>query len=265
MAGLGTLARNLRQVVNTKRAHLYLTELDASDSPVWSDPNQTGDTPVRRFQYYPDTISDTKSVNYQTKDVPGGSLPLYQWVNGGERLITFTAVFTTDTDHYLADEEFHGDLDVFSANLESRADAHVGRLRSHGVSDRNVWIPSAIAWLRQFMLPRYGETGDTGVPFTEAPRKLRLTLPGTFISASGGGGGASSRGGLHCIMTQCDVTYVALFPSGNPRIAEVSLAFSEVPQRAGRVHFPRADRTMVSLAAKYRPPHGHTSGSNGSS
>lgn len=262
MAGLGTLARNLRSVVNPKRATLFLTELDATGSPILGG---NSGPPMKRLQYYPESITDSKAVNYQTKDVPGASLPLYQWVSGGERTISFTAVFTTDTDHYQANSVSGrtADDDPVSQSLSNRASAQLGHLKGKGVSDYNVYIPAAITWLRRFMYPSYGLTGGIGVPTTRAPRKLRLTMPGTYISRTGMSGGSSGKGGLHVIMTQCDVTYQAVFPSGNPRIAEVELAFAETPQQGGRVHFPRVGDDIDIFSKDYSLIPG--SGNDGSS
>lgn len=236
MAGLGTLARGLNPVANTRKSYLYLTELDETDAISQVDGRPT----VRRFQYFPESISDSKAVNYQTKDVPGASLPLYQWVSGGERTIQFTAQFTTDTDHYLASNFGDiGEASLQSKSVLGRVGKHRERTDAAGVTDRNVYIPAAVAWLRRFMYPSYGDTQAVGVPLTHPPRKLLLTVPGSHLSWGGGRGGMSNNGGLVCIMTQCDVSYIQFFPSGNPRIAEVSLGFAEVAQKGGVVQFPR--------------------------
>lgn len=264
MAGLGTLARNLRSVVNPKRAYLYLTELGPTGSPILG---AKSGPPMKRLQYYPESISDSKAVNYQTKDIPGASLPLYQWVSGGERTITFTAVFTTDTDHYQANSVTGraASDDPVGMDLSKRASAQLGHLKSNGVTDYNIYIPAAITWLRRFMYPSYGPTAGIGMPRTQAPRKLMLTMPGSYISRGGMGGGTSGMGGLHVIMTQCDVTYQAVFPSGNPRIAEVSLAFAETAQRSGRVHFPRVNDEIDVFSKDYGLSTEHGSGTSGSS
>lgn len=264
MAGLGTLARNLRSVVNPKRAYLYLTELGHTGSPILG---AKSGPPMKRLQYYPESISDTKAVNYQTKDIPGASLPLYQWVSGGERLISFTAIFTTDTDHYQANSATGraANDDPASQALSQRASAQLGRLKGSGVTDYNIYIPAAITWLRRFMYPSYGPSVGVGVPTTKAPRKLMLTMPGTYISRGGMGQGTSGLGGIHVIMTQCDVTYQQVFPSGNPRIAEVSLAFAETPQRAGRVHFPRVGDSVDVFSKDYTLSTENGSGTSGSS
>jgi len=256
--GLGTLARGLRPVLNTRRAYLYLTELDENDAIA----TVRGRPVVRRFQYYPESINDAKQVNWSPKEVMGASLPLYEWISSGERTISLTAVFTTDTDHLMESAE----LGNFGSAVVGRVIKHSERLKAAGVSGQNVWIPGAIAWLRRFMLPRYGETAEVGVPRTSPPRKLLFTAPGTFISTAGGDGGFSSTGGLYVIMTSCDVTYTALFPSGNPRIAEVSLSFAEVPQVGGRVKFPRVTDALDALVDEtYVLGADHDTGSAGSS
>src|SRR5690606_21461705 len=113
-----------------------------------------------------ETITDTKSINYQAKEIPGGSLPLYQWVSSGERAISFEAVFTADVD-------LASDKDAFT------------KLVSKGQSHRNVDVRSALVWLRRFMLPRYVEEKQ-GVPLTQSPRKCVLYIPNSGIGLNGG-------------------------------------------------------------------------------
>lgn len=262
MPTLGSLASGLRTVVNARRGDVYMIELDREDRPLSANarplsadlggvasgaPSDTR----RKFQYFPDSFTDTKAVNYSTKEVPGGSLPIYQWVNSGARSIAFTAVFTTDVDHYAfkaPPSPLGADGGAGESGLVAKAEAAAERLKAVGVNERNVYIPGALAWLRRFMLPRYGEQSEVGVPFTEPPRKLLLVFPGTNIHLSGGGNGFSENSALLCIMTQCDVTYEALFPSGNPRIVTVQLSFNEVPQKAGSVRFPQVTPALDARA-----------------
>lgn len=44
----------------------------------------------------PNSITETKSANWVKHYIPGQSDPLLQWVNGSERVITFTAFVTKD-------------------------------------------------------------------------------------------------------------------------------------------------------------------------
>lgn len=265
MTTLGTLAAGITTVSAVRRSEVFLTELGADDRPLTSSSHNidfSQNVPQwRKFQYFPETIADTKQVGYQPKEIPGGSLPLYQWSNSGERTISFTAVFTTDVDHLLAKETIDfsftgGTTSIGSAlgdqtlpsgteerlrTVDGAVNASYTRLQAAGEQDRNPFIPGMLIWLRRFMLPRYGDNAEIGVPITQPPRKLLLHMPGTEFELFGGGGGFSAPGGgMLSVMTTCDINIEALFPSGNIRIATVSLAFAEVPQQSGTVKFPSA-------------------------
>jgi hypothetical protein len=179
------------------------------------------------FQYWPDTVSDTKTVNWAAREIPGGSLPIYQWISSGERIVSFTATFTSD-------------MDLASSN----ASADLGnRLKNVGQARRNVDIRSAIAWLRSFMHPTYGSPTEVGVPLAIAPQRIKLILPGSGIGVGGAAAvDLNDVDEILCVMTQCDVTYESSFPSGLPRVVTVGLAFAQIAQRAdvGVVTFPDA-------------------------
>lgn len=224
MAGIVSLASvlsggTLFQKTNKKRQGAYFYELAEDGSPV---------DPIYSFQYYPDSITDTKAVNWSTKDIPGSSLPIYQWISSGAREIAFTAVLTCDNDLL--------DTEAIENNLWARLD-------DMGEGQKNIDIRTAIILLRKFMLPAYSkEPGAVGVPLAYAPRKIRLLMPGTGIGLSGGESEVISfvnPDELSAIMLQCDVTYVSQFPSGLPRIAEVQLSFAQTAQYNGsKVDFP---------------------------
>lgn len=210
---------------------MYLVELDPKSGQIRDDVDT-----ARRFQYFPESITDSKAINYATKDVPGGSLPLYQWVNSGARTITFTAIFTTDVD-YIGQSSNPGEA---IGNTQER-------LKASGLEGDNVYIPGAIAWLRRYMLPTYSEelTG-VGTPEVKAPPVLLLVFPkNTRISRSGGTVVMANADALPCIMQTCDVTYEQFFPSGLPRIATVSLSFAEVAQIGRSVIFPQAPEVFT--------------------
>jgi hypothetical protein len=203
--------------LGSRYTHVAIVELDKNDVDFGA--------PLR-FQYFPESITDTKQVNWSPKDVPGGSLPIYQWNSSGERAITFNAVFTTDIDFSM------------EALGSSKSASTLESLKSTGESARNVDIRSAILWLRRFMMPSYEDGGNQ---LTTAPRKLQLHMPGTGIGMAHGG----HSGGLHdgkdyitALMTGCDVTWVQFFPSGFPRIATVALSFVQIAQFNSVICFP---------------------------
>lgn len=224
MPSLSSLAESLgATVLGEKTSSVAIEEFDEKD--------ESTKYSILRFQYFPESISDTKGVNWSPKEIPGGSLPLYQWTSSGERGISFQGVFTTD-------------VDFSQEGVDTNADALFTALQSQGQGARNVDIRSAVLWLRRFMMPRY-ETSSTnvGTPLTRAPHKLRLHMPGTGIGTSHGG----LSNGLHddqdyitAIMLGCDVEWIQFFPSGMPRIATVSLSFAQIAQFNGMISFPAA-------------------------
>ena len=72
-----SLSEALGPSVNDSRGSVILIGLNAVD-----------DSPEEYFvlQYYPESFTDTKAVNWQQKEIAGGSLPLYQCsVNQSQR------------------------------------------------------------------------------------------------------------------------------------------------------------------------------------
>jgi len=221
MVALSSLTRPPFSKVSQRKVAAYIVPLKANGEP------ETGD--ALRFQYFPESVSDTKAVNWAPREIPGASLPIYNWISSGERTISFTAVFTTDVDLVVAEKnKGFGTSDIAT------------RLKNIKAEDRNVDIRAAVLWLRAFMLPTYDTEGPLGVPAATAPPRLLLVFP---KSGMGTAGGAYITGNvpdeLQCVMTQCDVNYEAWFPSGLPRVATVSLAFAQVAQNpSGAVTFP---------------------------
>ncbi len=245
MPSLTSLSAALGTNVPSKTSKAYLIELDKkTDAPAKGYADKGS---YVAFQYFPETVSDSKSINYQTKEVPGGSLPLYQWISSGERLISFSAQFTCDVD-------LSGGGNVLATTIaeaiaqESASQALQRRLKAAGQSRRNPDIRAAIAWLRRFVLPSYTDQ------LSRAPNKLKLFMPGSGLGLAGGAMGDianGSRDSIVSVMTQCEVTYEAFFPSGLIRTATVQLAFAQIPQLAGGVYFPRDDDSMRNSAMDY--------------
>lgn len=215
MPGLIGLNEALFTQVDDRRADVMLYSLDEKDDSI-------GKAPLA-FQYFPESMTDTKAINYQQKEIPGGSLPLYQWIASGERLISFTAQFTSDV------------------NIIDQPEIMQGPDKR-----RNVDVRSALLWLRRHLVPHYGRAASTPgdqVVFSDrtyAPAKIRLHIPNSGIGLLGGGrsDASVSKDAITCLMTQCEITYQAWFPNGLPQIAEVQLAFAETPQINGRIYFP---------------------------
>ena len=230
MAGILSLAQGLSGSILGRTGSVNLWELDDQDALL----RTTGS--YLRFQYWPDTISDSKGVNYKVQEIPGGSLPLYQWIASGERTISFQCVFSTDVD-----------ISINGATLAPPPSDPSGifqRLIKSGQGDRNIDVRSAVIWLRRFLIPSYGNNGKVGVPQTNAPHKCILEITGSGIGLAGGDSGLMGDDQVLAVMTQCEVTWDSFFPSGFPRTAMVSLGFAQVAQFQNAVFFPSVTDAM---------------------
>lgn len=176
--------------------YLYPTTPEGNLDPDW----------FRAFQFWPPEISDNHSPNWSNKTIPGGNLPLYQWIAGGEHQISFSATFARD---------LAGEFGPLPGQLsESKHDVDVG---------------AAIAYLRSLSTPTY----DPKKQFALPPPLLYLIIQNNPITQTGDAGNDM----MLCIMTQCDVTLKRWFPDGTPRLATANLAFAEVVQRPGATKF----------------------------
>lgn len=219
MPGLMSIAAALTSQTPLKPKRALLIELDQLGSPVSGF----------ALQYFPESISDGKEVEYASKSIPGASLPLQQWISSGARNIAFSAVFSSDVD---LGQNADADAKVRTAGLKAR-------LATVGESARNIDVRAAIAGLRRFMLPRY----VSGVSI--APPKIRLNLPGSGIGVTGGtSAGTANDDSIVCVMTSCEAGLEAFFPNGSLRYATVSLSFAQVPSVAGLLRFPARTAQM---------------------
>ena len=219
-----------------KQAYLVATDLAEGEELPWDSGGgggglmgkiaaAAGSSPTKgiALQYWPESISDTRESVWNPRYVPGGSHPIYQWTHGGERRISFTTVFTTDT----APDQ----LGIGGNPLGQSGDPY-GAMQDQPLSGikkgtRDLDIRAAIGWLRYFTYPLY--PAKTDIRAFEPP-KIELHMPNSGIAIDGGDA-------ILCLMTRCDVTYEDFFPSGMPRIAEVSLEFAETVQQGKRVAF----------------------------
>lgn len=224
------------------QAHLRAVDMAEGEVPPWVE--QAGGSDQIAFQYWPESLSDTRPSEWNPRSIPGGSHPIYQWTHGGERQISFTTVFTRDHEPPEVEQEHVGGI---GAAIGTAVDAVNSAASAIGLGGpevdkmRNIPIESAINWLRYFTYPYYVE-GDLRV---FEPPKCILVLPGTNL------GHRIGEDDITCVMTTCDVTYEAFFPNGRPRIVEVSLAFSETVQKGGRVTFHnRADMKLAGDVVK---------------
>jgi hypothetical protein len=207
---------------DTQRAGAFLAELDLDDDSVVG--------PIRKFQYYPETINDSRGVEYQTKNVVGSSHPIYQWVHGSERRISFEAIFTLDYSPYDINNDSTpsavGALTQGFSTVSSFAKNPIssigGLIKGKDSSQAGLDIAGAIAWLRSKTYPTYYTNASV-----DPPPKLLLWLENSGITSFVG---SFEVDVVPVLLTRCDVTYEAFFRNGRPRAVTISLEFVETIQ-----------------------------------
>jgi hypothetical protein len=211
--------------VNSKRVGFNILTLDEKDNVI----------SYKSLQYFPESLRDSKSVDYSRKAMPGGSLPIYQWVSGGARTLSLTAILSCDNDL--------SDINTGVVNSFMKLED----LNSKGLQRNNIDIRSAVVWLRQHLYPRYSQNQQTPSGYqVSAPRKVFLNIPNSGIGFAGMGS-LSRPDSVLCIMTQCEVDYKSFFPNGLPRLASIQLSFEEVAQYQGLITFPAASKGLDAL------------------
>jgi len=211
----------------TERTASLLIEAVGEDGNVIMSPGSlaASPSPMRaRLQYFPETISDSRSPEWEPKTIPGGSHPLYNWVAGGERQISFTAYFTQER---RINNAFGG-----------QAQGPFGPI----LPDKwSVDVNAAIAWLRQFTYPTYAADGQATPP----PRVRIVAPPNMLLGASN-----LLSNTIMAIMLSCDIEWMQWWPDGTPKEATASLTFAEIVQTPTSVRF-QGGEFLRNLAARY--------------
>ncbi len=224
MSAFQTFSSAFRGGNRGRPARGWITPLDIHDN------DNILDGESRAFQYFPETISDSKANSYQSKEIPGLSHPLYQWTAGGPRELSFTAIFSADLPP--ADPK--------------------GPKRSAEMMERSVDVDAAVAWIQSYQYPEYtvdgkGKRNENTRP--KPPRKMLLTLPNVAINF---GRPAQLFDELWCILLSAEVSRESFFPSGATRLAKLELTFAEIIQLNGTVRPHDAYDIRTAALSRYK-------------
>lgn len=164
------------------------------------------------FQYWPQSLSDDYQPEYAEHLIPGGSHPIYQWVGGRGRTLSFEAVFTAELNQLRI--AGGGPLD------QARATAAAVSMSLLPSAPFTVDVAAALAKIRSWMMPEYSSAGRLGE--TSPPKILTLAFPGTKL------GGTTDM--IQVILRSAPIIIESWFPNGEPRVATVQLTFNQVVQ-----------------------------------
>jgi len=171
-----------------------------------------------KFQYWPETITESHEIGWTFKDIPGASHNLAQWASNGGRTFSFEVQFSRfikpveDVDANI----FERVLDPLKLNTPES-----NMLKNNRTS--NVDVSACIRYLRMCKTPWWQEVGGQHV--MGSPPVVILNIPGSQINDF------DASDTIFTILTAMDVTYTLAFPNGVLRKASVALSFKEIVQR----------------------------------
>ena len=154
-------------------------------------------------------------MNYASKEIPGGSHPIYTFVSGGERVISFDAIFVNDSSGGSAGTGLLG------AALNS---IFGGGGSDDGISNNDrkdvVDVAAALNFLSSLTYPLYDNQN-----LAKPPPVAVIYLPQSKIVSADG-----IVDSFVGILTSRTITYEKFHRDGTPRIAVVNLEFREFLQ-----------------------------------
>lgn len=185
--------------------------------------------PQQTMQWWPESLSDSLTVGWSGKAIPGATHDLVQWGGNAGRTITFTIKLTRTL---RPDDDFSPTSGFGKVPISARG------IAPSGVRDlpQNVDIKRMVSYLRAYCYPAYAGAFNQARP----PVTSILHVPGLGLSEGG-------DDYIFAVMLACDVTYMRLFADGTPRLAEVSLSFKQHVQDVDGVHWK--DRSILLDAA----------------
>ena len=199
---------------------VYLFPTPTSGVDTGQPPLQTAESQPLYFQYWPQSLQDDYQVEYAEHAIPGGSHPLYQWVGGRGRTLSFEAVFTAEIN---TKRQF-----TLASDGPAAASSATGNAVANALTPSSVYtvdVAAALARLRSWMMPKYGKGGRLGE--VDPPKILTLVFPKTKLGGSQGG---ALTDAVTVILRSAPITYESWFPDGQPRVATVQLTFNEIVQ-----------------------------------
>jgi hypothetical protein len=162
-----------------------------------------------KFQHMPETFSDSIDIGWEPKQIPGQSQSLMQWASNGGRTFTFSLVLARQ-------------MSSSQAFLNTAVTSPFGFASNPSSKQLNACIREYIYFFRGCCYPIY-DNQDSPAKVESGPPICVLDMPGMGLDEMGGDK-------VFVVVTGCDVEYGALFSSGEPRFATISLTMKQVRQ-----------------------------------
>lgn len=193
--------------------------------------------PEGTFLLNPSTWEENKSSNWSPNMIPGQSGPIYQWISGGPRIVSFEALVTNDTSHYLNPPKQE------SGSLIDSALGVVGEIASAfagvsippigdmfgGVDEQaegtELSIVNKLRYYRSLTLPEYNEDKNAII---QSPPLVALVVGKTFSNDNMVGNNISSGGDATAwAVTNLNIKITKQLPNLDPMEATVQFTLHE--------------------------------------
>ena len=184
------------------------------------------------LQYWPESISDSKSSNFANIELPGQSQPLYHFIGGGPRTVSFSCYMYRERQ-----EEVSGSETVLGKSSQG--------------AQFSKDIGAYVSLLRSYMYPRMNKTAGIMMP----PTRLKIFFGGEGRGKMSTGAKFQGVDGddnvLDCIMESMNVNYIKFFPNGIPRIATLDFSFNQIIQVGNDVTYQ--DPALFDITERPEP------------
>jgi hypothetical protein len=165
------------------------------------------------FQYNPTTLSDKRAINYATVTAPGVLMPTRQYVQGGDRTISFSV-------H--VDGLFHGPAEGSDARGAPPAAGADMILRG----DNGSILPELNKY-RAFLYPQNGKWKRAGATFAPLYSEIRDFKPPP-LARFGFGFGPGSERVIDCVVTDISIDETLFNAELAPVRADISITLVEL-------------------------------------
>ena len=165
------------------------------------------------FQYNPTTLSDKRAINYATVTAPGVLMPTRQYVQGGDRTISFSV-------H--VDGLFHGPAE----GSDARGQAPAAGADMIERADNGSIVPELNKY-RAFLYPQSGRWNEAGATFAPLYAELRDFTPPPRARFGFGFGPGSERV-IDCVVTDISIDETLFNSELAPVRADVSITLVEL-------------------------------------
>ena len=203
-----------------------------------------------RLLLNPETWEESIDSNWVANQIPGQSNPIYQWVSGGPRVITFDALVTRDNSEFLKDK---GQNDPLAAAIDTAINA-VGDIASSFIGinvppiadlfgafgdnseGENLGIHSYLNYYRSLLYPNYSAGRiDTSPPL------IVLYAGKTFSSKNTTPADKIGANSDVWVVTSLKIRVTKQLPNLTPMEAVVTFRLNQYPfSSIGASHFDQS-------------------------